>query len=173
MRDELTTLRSAGYQSGTEKNVVQTGFQNLKHYCASNAFLGCSFAKYVEKLFFRNVVSPTNLLFFQQVSSILRALLAVAAVLTWRIRLSGNSTFDAAAYTGTDCPATFTSGSNVSQTSLLLSKRRQKLSNAGFSNQGSRTLAFSQHFGERTLVTAALANTRRLQCPYILADGKG
>lgn len=71
MGDELTTLRSAGYQSGTEKNVVQTGFENLKHYSTCNALLRSCFTKYVEKLLFRNVVSPTNLLLFQQVGCVL------------------------------------------------------------------------------------------------------
>lgn len=56
---------------------------------------------------------------------------------------------------------------------LSSQKLRQNEVIMRISKQGSRTLAFSQHSGERTLVTAALAKYTRLQCPYILADGKG
>lgn len=120
--DDLASLRSAGYQSGTEKNVVEARLQNLEHNRAGYAFLGCGFAEIVEELLFGDVVRPTNFLLFEQVCGVLRTLLAVAAMLTRWVGLSGDSTFDAAAYTGTDCSATFTSGSNVSQTTNLLSK---------------------------------------------------
>lgn len=141
--DELASLRSAGYQSGTEKNVIEARFQNLEHNRAGYAFLGGCFAEIVEELFFGDVVRPTNFLLLKQVCGVLRTLLAVAAMLTRWVRLSGDCTFDAAAYTGTDCSATFTSGSNVSQTTNLLSKI-VKTKMCCKTKQGSRSLAFSQ-----------------------------
>ncbi len=74
-------------------------------------------------------------------------------MLTWRIWLSGDCTFYAPHTTGTDCPATLTSGSNVPQTPLSSQKLRQNEVIMRISKQGSRTFAFSQHSGERTLIS--------------------
>lgn len=156
--DELASLRSASYQSGAEKNVVEARFQNLKHNRAGYTFLGYCFGEIVEELLFGDVVRPTNFLFFEQVCGVLRALLAVAAMLTRWVRLSGDSTFDAAAYTGTDCSATFTSGSNVSQTTNLLSKIVK--TKWCCENQTGQPLPCFLSAGECTLGTAAQLNTR-------------
>lgn len=156
--DELASLRSASYQSRTEQNVVEARFQNLQHNRAGYAFLGGCFAEIIEELLFGDVVRPTNFLLLEQVCGVLRTLLAVAAMLTRWVRLSGDCTFDAAAYTGTDCSATFTSGSNVSQTTLLLSKIvKTKLC---CENQTGQPLPCILSAGECTLGTAAPLNTR-------------